>query len=241
MLNLNVGTPVFAFASILAATIACAPAVHAATHNLTTDWSDAANPNGVWTYLRAGSAFAGQAANWSGFGPAWVDSGNPGFGFSPMLLQYDGVGSEGIDAVAGDVVGHTNSGDGNSGVGELSVRFTNPVTGTAQISGKVWDAHITADRDQDWQLFINDVLQTSGTVVGDGTEGRDLAETFLLAAIGLDIGDTVELRLSRATGQVGGMLGLDMTIDVTAVPVPAAVWLLGSAFGGLGLMRRRVG
>lgn len=208
------------------------PSAQAATYNLAADWSDVSNPNGVWTYLRAGTAFAGTVPNWSGFGPAWADNGGPGFGFTPNLLNYDGSGSESIDALIGDIVGHTNSGDSNSGAGELSIRFTNPVAGIAQISGAIWDAHITVDREQNWAVFVNDVLQTSGTVLGDGTEGRADADAFLLSAVSVGAGDTVELRLVRAPGQIGGLLGMDMTVEVAPVPAPAALLLMVSAIAG---------
>ena len=40
-----------------------------------------------------------------------------------------------------------------------------------------------------------------------------------------------------ATGAAGG--SYSGVLNLTAVPVPAAVWLFGSALGGLGLLRRR--
>lgn len=212
----------------------------AATYNLTGDWSDLANPNGAWTYLRAGSPFAGTVANWSGFGTAWADSADFGIGFTPMLLKYDGSGSEAIDAVAGDIVTHTNTGDSNSGAGEVSIRFTNPQAGSATVSGIVWDAHLSVVRNEDWKVFVNGVLAASGTVLGDGSEGRANADQFLLSALTLDSGDTVELLLVRAPGHTGGVLGLDLTVDVTPVPLPAALPLMLSALaGGLGVARRR--
>jgi hypothetical protein len=188
-------------------------------------------------------AFASTVSDWSGGGKAWADLGTSGPGFTPMLLKYDGVLSESIDALAGDIVGHTNTSDSNAGAGNLSILFKMPTAGTASISGKVWDAHTTVDRDQVWQVLVNGSPLASETVVGDGTNGRSAPDLFALAAIALAAGDTVELRLFRSGSDNGGLLGMDMTVDVTpsAVPLPAALPLFATILGAAGIAgwRRR--
>jgi len=64
---------------------------------------------------------------------------------------------------------------------------------------------------------------------------------FTLQANSGDVGDVV------AAGSFGGdpvevndlVLGADGNLQLTAVPVPAAVWLFGTAAAGLGIVRRR--
>lgn len=234
--------------ALRAATIACTALValstaQAAAYNLTSDWSDTTNPNGAWAYQRAGASFASTVSNWSGFGTAWADSATPGVGFAPMLLKYDGVGSEPIDAIVNDIVGHTQTNDSNAGAGNLSVRFTNPSAGTASVSGKVWDAHTSQDRDQAWEVWVDGVLSASGIVLGDGTEGRSNPDLFSLSGLSLAAGSVIELRLARFGSDNGGLVGMDMSVNVDTppggtVPVPATWALALASLAGIGVVRR---
>ncbi|MGI9341665.1 MAG: hypothetical protein ACR2QV_02375 [Gammaproteobacteria bacterium] len=58
---------------------------------------------------------------------------------------------------------------------------------------------------------------------------------------GADVSGGVTLQLGATTGPAGGtnMFYDNIVIDVTPIPVPAAVWLFGSALGLLGWMRRK--
>lgn len=61
---------------------------------------------------------------------------------------------------------------------------------------------------------------------------------------GADVSGGVTLQLTATTGGAQGSLADifydNIVIDVTPIPVPAAVWLFGSALGLLGWMRRKV-
>jgi hypothetical protein len=211
--------------ALLSGAAAITPA-SAATYDLQTDWSDASNPNGSWSYREDNTPLI-QHPNWSGFGPAW-SNGTSGV-TTPMLLQYDGVGSESIDAVSGNIIGHTANASTS-----LNIRFTSPTAGTATISGNIWDAHTSVDRDQVWQLLVNNVVQDTGVVLGDGTNGSSAPDSFSLV-IALALNDVVDLRSFRQIGEsFGGLLGYNMTIDIApAVPVPAALPLFASGLGML--------
>ncbi len=222
----------------LLAGLASQPAL-ANSFDLRADWSDTHNPNGVWSYRRAGAAFAAPLADWSGFGPAWGDSACCGFGFTPMLLKYDGVGSEAIDAQLGDIVGHTNTHDANAGAGELSVVFASPWATLATVSGAVWDAHSSVHRDQTWTLLANNVVLASGVIAGDGSNGRAAPDSFSFSGIALGAGQTVELLLKRADGHNGGLVGLSLTVVAAPVPEPAVLPLMALGLLGTLLAARR--
>ena len=92
---------------------------------------------------------------------------------------------------------------------------------------------------------INGVEHTALTAALNGLEQGGPVEQFL--SIGLDpalLSPNKVLTLSiDQTGDGGDGWAVDFfTVGVTTspVPVPAAVWLLGSALGGLGALRRRV-
>jgi hypothetical protein len=153
-----------------------------------------------------------------------------------------------LDGTTGDIIAHTQSNDINAGAGEFSVKFTAPFTGTATISGLLWDAHTTVDRDQAWSLKVNAVQLDSGVVVGDGTNGSASPDTFGLAPLLLLAGQTVVLDIVRTAGGTelnGGLVGLNINIDLApsaAVPLPGALPLFASvigAFFGLQRWRRR--
>jgi hypothetical protein len=68
--------------------------------------------------------------------------------------------------------------------------------------------------------------------------------TFTFSGVnGADVSGGVTLQLGATTGGAPGsfanMFYDNIVIDVTPIPVPAAVWLFGSAIGLLGLMRRK--
>jgi hypothetical protein len=229
---------IFAATINAAICVAATSPASAVVFDLQTDWSDTSNPNGPWSYREVNTLLI-QHPNWSGFGPAW-SNGTSGV-TTPMLLQYDGVGSEGIDALPGDIVGHTaNSGN------QTVIRFVNTVAGLATISGNVWDAHSSQDRDAFWIVQVNGISQDSGAVADPGN-GRD-ARDFFSFVIALAVNDVVELRSGKQPGEAfGSLLGYNITIDITpsaaVVPLPGALPLFGSVVAGFlgfkGWRRRR--
>lgn len=232
------------FAAVLSATalsLGALPAAQATVYGLAGDWSDTQNPNGPWSYLAAGLPLP-SVADFIGFGPAWQDlrlHPSGGNGFTPGLFQFDGTGGEPIDALAGDIVGHSDDGVGvHAGAGVLSIRFTSPTAGLAQVSGNIWDAHLSVDRTQAWSLWVDNVLQASGLLLGDGSEGRNNPDLFSVPTANLQAGSVVELFVSRYQNGIGGLFGANLTIDIDPARVPAPATGLLAALGLLALARR---
>ncbi len=215
---------------------------HAAVHDLATDWSFTENPNGVWTYLGGETPFGSTVSDWLGFGRAWTNGDTYESGLTPMLMRYDGVSgpAQQLEALAGDIVTHTRDTDASGNTDALVVRFVAPTAGVAQISGSLWDAQLNEDRDQLWQLLVDGVVQASGVVLGDGTEGRVNPDTFALSDISLQSGDAVELRVRADNDTIGGFVGMNLSVTVSPVPEPGT-WMMATAgLLGLGAWRRRM-
>ncbi len=80
------------------------------------------------------------------------------------------------------------------------------------------------------------VIGGDDVIIGAQQQGSDFASTTASF-----IGDTLIMENALWNGSAGtaATAGIQMTFEVSAVPVPAAVWLFGSALGLLGWVRRR--
>jgi hypothetical protein len=114
------------------------------------------------------------------------------------------------------------------------------------------------DYDDATAFYSNVMLSTSSgsffaTPAEYGTAGLWNAEEVYFSEIGGSESRVLALRFEQALTSAGGTLSLDafegVTVPdvrsllaggtVTAVPIPAAVWLFGSALAGLGWMHRK--
>ena len=105
------------------------------------------------------------------------------------------------------------------------------------------------------EVLVDNQTFVSSTPTGLALAGWSLASTVSPAAVFTDLATSIDLSIQntlQAFEGPGGGYGfiakkLLLTVGASswgpanAVPVPAAVWLLGSAFGVLGLLRRRPG
>ena len=121
-------------------TVATARAV---TYDLNADWSDSANPNGVWTY-REGTNALPHVTAWQGLSgdfvtaqPAWARNAVGSSNLPPWFKSSAVVGLP-HDWQTGDVVMHSTDGFNGIGSGVGNVIWTSPINGTATISGNVW-------------------------------------------------------------------------------------------------------
>src|SRR5215471_5123712 len=126
------------------------------------DWSNSANGNNGWHY-NAGNVPLTFQQNWLGF-PAWA-AGSDSTNLSPAVFKLD---SEFLSVIrdfqpndVGILSGDPQS-SGNAGVANIT--WTSSVAGTIEIRGRVWNAEISAPRDNQFILKVNGVVLTSGMI-----------------------------------------------------------------------------
>jgi len=228
--------------------LAAAGSASAAVYDLKTDWSDAANANGVWTYREGNNALPHVASWQSSLGgytspqPGWAasENGNPRIPF-----WHKSIGAENFahDYQAGDIVVHTQDDSSGVGQGPANVLWTNPGgSPVALVSGAVWMGR-DIGRSNHWALLKNSTVLSEGDIASGDPFSR--AVPFNLAAgtggpaalanIPVAPGDTLQLRLTQ-TGGPGDFVGVNFTVT-TGVPEPGTFSLLGA--GVFLFIRRR--
>ncbi len=234
--------------SLLIALVFSIPLVQAGVvYDLATDWSTAANPNGVWSYNQGTTALPYTQLGWGGitgttfwtttasgtYPPAWALITNTDF-------RYDAGHWE-----PGMVIGHSTSAGGGA-LGTIS--WTSPSAGVITVSGSAWDAWHVDQRVDAWQLYINDILVAQRTDV-TGIANTDAAALFAnnllpgqsLGGWAVSPGDTVVFQIQAITS-LGHFVGVDLSVDLSdsaAVPEPSSAILVLSALVGAGFVLRR--
>ena len=235
-------------AMVAAAALAVlATPARAVVYTLAGDWSDAANPNGVWAYGPGLTHYAqpgdGNALNPAAANGFWGTG--PTFATAPFMIRTTANGSaltggygDG-DFLAGDVIVHA----ANSGAPTF-ITWTAPGAGTIAVDSRVWYAHSPVARSADLAAFLNATTLGSATVTNGITRPSALT---LVNAGGLSVaaGDVVRFSFAKSPGQqFGSLSGISASIDFTptaanAVPEPASWALLIAGFGGIGAAMRR--
>ena len=220
-----------------------------AVYDLKTQWSDAANPNGVWTYREGANALPHIASWQSALGgytsaqPGWArsENGNDRLPFWNKSLGFEDFAH---DYQAGDVVVHTTDPTNGVGQGSANVIWTSPdATPFAAITGGVWMGR-DIGRSDHWALFKNSTLLTEGDIASGDPFSR--AAPFSLAAgtggaaavsnIPIVAGDKLELRFTQTSGS-GDFVGMNFT--VTTAPEPGAAATITLIVSSLMFLRRR--
>lgn len=230
--------------SVIWAVFISSSQVSATIYSLRDDWSITTNPNGVWSYNQ-GSNLLPLAHNWAYSGhDVWANASS-GKGHIPAIWQaWLATGNYEID----DILVHDYDSASGLSYGEVNIKWTSNIDGVATISGGVWWADDTNQRNSDWKLYINDELITGGHVSYNDPYDRDNPFNFADGSGGESvltfntlIGDVVKLELVKgATSPYGGTTAVDFNINAAPVPLPSTLLLLSSSLLGLIGIRRRV-
>jgi hypothetical protein len=202
-------------------------------YNLSDDWSDAANPNGAWSYVVKGALGVSgtrTADSFSGPVPIWGENTATYVGWSKSN------GNEAInhwDLQTGDVYGHTPSSD------SIVIQWTSPSAGHVDVSGDLW-ALRDIGRVNLLELTLNgSVVGEDHVLIGTG-QGWTRSNPFSFDDdLDVQTGDIIGLRASHWAGdhqEYGDYVGMNVALELTPVappvPLPGAL-LLGSL--GLGV------
>ena len=214
---------------------------HAVIYDLSTDWSDTVNPNGVWSYGDSVGPITMQQSSYLAAGQnAWAFS-NDGPGIIASWLRTSQNGLPQLDYLLGDVI--TGPWDGNVGQpgrGPASVvRWTSPIDATIDVSDFTWNAHLGGGQEIDWSLSVDGNVLQSGTLATNGTSSRSATTPFSQTGIAVQAGDVLAFGF-QPHNFFANWAGLSLTIEATpgsVVTEPASVGML--AVGVVGLLARR--
>ncbi len=200
------------------------PCLATVAWDIQVEWSDAANPNGVWVFREGGNVL-GHVAAWQqpGLGyvqPAWAVGEVSPNEYLPSWFKATGTVG-GLDWEVGDVVVHTTDPANGPTHGNASVRWVSPVADTIAITGSVW---ITRDigRSAAWTLLRNATPLTGGSVSSGDPYSRANPFDFaagsggagVLQGIPMQVGDFIELSLvTTSSNTLGDMVGVNLLIN----------------------------
>jgi hypothetical protein len=209
--------------AVLAAVSATAGAQ---TWDLVNDWSDAANPNGPWSYNgNTGAPITTLIADYDtgnqAFGtpqPAWAAAPYPQNNHVPVWFKRVSD-TCGFDIPIGAVGMHGNEAD--EPPVWVGTSWTSPVDEAVDVSGELWYAHMGITRNADWRLRVNDTLVTGGNVAWDDGSSSGLRTPLsagsggatALDSIPVAPGDVITLEF-RSTNTFACVIGLGLTITV---------------------------
>ena len=218
------------------------------TFELGTDWSDTANPNGVWAF-RAGTAILPHVSEWAldNFSPP---QGGWAFGSTvPFWFRASSPApSADEDWQIGDIVVHTINQDWyQAGDGPVNVTWTSPGAGMIDITGGVWEARDIVSaisgglRGNRWNLYVRGTLVSTGVIGGGDAYSRSNPFTFdlgssraaALESIAVSAGDVVRLEFVPTSAE-GDYVGVKLSIDLHTSALPASPYAQVSTLAGRG-------
>jgi FlgD Ig-like domain len=198
------------------------------TYDLTSDWSDTANPAHAWSY-REGSnllphvdAWQGLSGDFSSPQPAWArfETGNMNL---PCIFRSSASVAIVHDWQTGDVVTHSTDSFNGIGSGPSNIAWTSPINGAIDISGNVWMGR-DIGRGNHWSLSLNGTVLTDGDISSGDPYSRSIPFEFsagsggpsAIVGVAVTVGDLVVLEIAK-TSVFGDYAGIRWTITATVV------------------------
>jgi hypothetical protein len=219
--------------------IASSAAAHAQTvYDLKNDWSDNANPNGVWQY-RAATTNLVHAPDWtnSSLGyvqPVWTTSSFPTAGVLCPAVFKATSRSTVNDYAPGDIVMQPNTPPCGNDIDAANVAWTAPFDASINVSGNLWQTGLRSganSRNDTAILHLNGViLQTITNLAGFSSSSPAYLS---VSNVSVHQGETLWLSVVRYPNTIGELIDLNMHIIATpALPALGEVVLPQFAFGG---------
>ncbi|MEL4180729.1 PEP-CTERM sorting domain-containing protein [Roseateles sp. PN1] len=213
--------------------------------DLAADWSDTINPNGAWALNQGSTPLTNipdfTAADTSGIPaqPAWAPSNSLG-NFLPMWMKARATVADSWQV--GDVLVHSTGRYNSAGSGFANVTWTSPFSGTANVSGALWEIR-DIGRANVWTLLHNGTTLATGTLVDGGGHGRINPQTFAFSSLAVSAGDVLTLKLDSASADGAGELaGVNFKIaQISVVPEPGTYLLMLAGVALLASVLRRQG
>ena len=175
--------------------------VEATIFDLQSDFSMAANPNGVWSYNGGGSPL-GYVPDWNGYGPSWTAGGaDLAWTQAPTTTM-----NSTHNMVVGDVIAHSSDGNSTGGViRPANVTWTAPADMLVDVEGGTWLAVDYGDRGTVWSIWLNDSLLSDGTITSFTSYNHDNLFDFnsgsggsnVLSGIAINAGDVLKLQFDK--------------------------------------------
>lgn len=211
-------------------------------YNLSNEWSDTSNPNGVWAFY-SGTTLMTIHHYWYETN-VWDINGTT----NPSWAKRNVVESGWNDSQVGDIVAQAWW----YGTESTNVTWTSPLDGVIDIFGRSWDTYGQWNdqglgRDGGWSLDVNDVVIAQRNNIATLTRdqiGANFADNLLVGMslnnITVNAGDVVKFSaVGRSTSGVD--LNISLNTSPSAVPEPGTILLLGSALIGLaGINRKKI-
>ena len=243
------------FAIGAAALLAASVSANAVTYDLTSDFSNTANPNGDWSLIYSGSPLPYQSSaqsNGNPYLPAIPAAGYFSVGNdlnAPPFVNMAAVNGSSAaltnnDFLAGDIIVHAP----NNGAA-VSVVWTAPTAGIiSDLFAAVWYAHSSVTRSNEVELVLVATQLAAWTVSTSSNPDRSSPGTYQPGGtFNVSAGDMLILNFTKTAGQTFGSLkGVQENFTFTpgsAVPLPAALPLFAGGLGVMGLLgwrRKRI-
>lgn len=144
------------------------PRTNAQVYDLSNDWSDVNNPNGVWSiYKNPTDLFTTNVADWWSDGQgqkAWADDASPQTSHVPVWMKLTSPSSHDMGQLAdiGTILVHGAESE-RTGTEYTSVVWKSRINKTIHIVGGAWVSK-AFDRPMVWEIQKNGVALTSGVL-----------------------------------------------------------------------------